>query len=110
MNFYGKQPTYSEIGRPAATTTGVALLAMHTGAAVLPVFTRRLANGKFIMEIGDEVTLTDTGNRDADVLANTQRFTTIIEDAIRKYPDQWFWVHQRWKTKRCQAKPGRIDL
>jgi KDO2-lipid IV(A) lauroyltransferase len=97
-------------GRPAATTTGAALLAMHTGAAVLPAFTRRLENGKFVLEIGDEVELAATGNRDADALANTQRFTKIAEDNIRKYPDQWFWVHQRWKTKRCQAKPGRIDL
>ena len=97
-------------GRPAATTTGVALLAMHTGAAVLPAFTRRLKSGKFILEIGEEVELTATGQRDADILTNTQRLTKIVEDYIRRYPDQWFWVHQRWKTKRCQAKPGRIDL
>lgn len=97
-------------GRPAATTTGAALLAMHTGAAALPAFTRRLQSGKFVLEIGDEVELAATGNRDADALANTQRYTKIVEDNIRKYPDQWFWVHQRWKTRRCQAKPGRIDL
>ena len=97
-------------GRPAATTTGPALLARHTGAPVLPVFTRRLQNGKFHLDIGREVELIDTGNRDADVLANTQRFTKILEDYIRRYPEQWFWVHQRWKTRRCQARQERIDL
>ena len=43
-------------------------------------------------------------NRDADVLINTQNFTKIIEEKIRQYPEQWFWVHQRWKTKLCQVK------
>ncbi len=98
------------LNRPAATTAGPALLAMHTGAPVLPVFTRRLPTGTFVLEIGDEVALTHTGKRDADVLANTQRFTTIIENYIRRYPEQWFWVHQRWKTRRFQAKQERINL
>ncbi len=97
-------------GRPAAATTGPALLAIHTGAAVLPVFTRRLENGTFLLDILDEVELIRTGKRDADVLANTQRFTSLLEDYIRRYPEQWFWVHQRWKTRRCQAKQERIDL
>ncbi len=89
-------------GRPACTTSGVALMALHTGAAVLPIFTTRMPDGRYLTEIGEEVETVVTGTRDADVLANTQNYTQIIEDHIRKYPKQWFWVHQRWKTKPCQ--------
>jgi KDO2-lipid IV(A) lauroyltransferase len=91
-------------GRPACTTSGLSLLAMHTGAPVLPTFTRRLPGGRYIMEIGKRVDLALSGDRSGDVLQNTQNFTRIIEDMIRRYPEQWFWVHHRWKTKRCQAK------
>ena len=91
-------------GRPACTTSGLALLALHSGAPVLPVFTTRMPDGKYLMEIGAEVAIRKTGNRAADVRESTQVFTGIIEEHIRKYPEQWFWMHQRWKTKRCQAR------
>jgi KDO2-lipid IV(A) lauroyltransferase len=91
-------------GRKACTTSGLILLALHTEAPVLPVFTRRLPNGKYLLEIGRKVEIITSGNREADVLINTQNFTGIIEEQIRKYPEQWFWVHQRWKTKLCQVK------
>ena len=91
-------------GRKACTTSGLALLASHTEAQVLPAFTRRLPNGKYLLEIGKKVEIITSGNREADVLINTQNFTRIIEEQIRKYPEQWFWVHQRWKTKLCQVK------
>jgi Kdo2-lipid IVA lauroyltransferase/acyltransferase len=90
-------------GRKACTTPGLALLALHTKAPVLPVFTRHLPNGKYLMEIGKKVEIVNSGNRDADVLINTQNFTKIIEDKIRQYPAQWLWFHQRWKTKLCQV-------
>ena len=91
-------------GRPACTTNGLALLALHTGAPVLPGYMIRLPDGRYRLVIGPEVELTRTGDRDADVLTNTQRFTKVIEEAVRRYPDQWFWVHQRWKTQRCQIR------
>lgn len=91
-------------GREACTTSGLALLASHTGAPVLPVFTRRLPDKKYILEIGPKVEITRSGSRNNDILINTQNFTKIIEEKIRQYPEQWFWVHQRWKTKLCQAK------
>jgi len=90
--------------RPACTTAGLALLALSTGATVLPVFTTRLPDGKYLLEIGHEVDIVRSGDREADVLCNTQHFTNIIEDHIRQYPEQWFWMHQRWKTKPCQAR------
>jgi Kdo2-lipid IVA lauroyltransferase/acyltransferase len=85
-------------GRPACTTIGVALLALHTGAPAIPGYVVRLPEGRYRMIFGKEVELVRTGNREQDMLVNTQIFTSIIEDTIRKYPDQWLWVHQRWKT------------
>jgi KDO2-lipid IV(A) lauroyltransferase len=91
-------------GRPACTTSGLALLALHTNAAVLPAFTHRRTDGKYVLEIGKKVDIIRTGNHNNDVLHNTQNVTKIIEEKICQYPEQWFWVHQRWKTKLCQAK------
>lgn len=91
-------------GRPACTTSGIALMAVHTGAAVLPIFTTRMPDGRYLTEIGQQVETVHTGNRDRDVLVNKQNYTKVIEDHIRKYPEQWFWLHQRWKTKPCQAR------
>ena len=89
-------------GRPACTTNGLALLALHTGAPVLPGYIVRLPDGRYRLVIGPEVEITRTGDRAEDVLANTQRFTKVIEETVRRYPDQWFWVHQRWKTQKYQ--------
>jgi KDO2-lipid IV(A) lauroyltransferase len=86
-------------GRPACTTNGLALLALHTEAPVVPAFMARMPNGKYRMMIGEEVALTRTGDRQEEIIINTQKFTRIIEDVVRKYPDQWFWPHQRWKTQ-----------
>jgi KDO2-lipid IV(A) lauroyltransferase len=90
-------------GRPACTTDGLALLALHTGAPVLPAYIVRLPDGRYRLVFGPEVEVIRTGDRDADVLANTQRFTKVIEQIVRRYPDQWLWVHQRWKTQPCQV-------
>ncbi len=89
-------------GRPACTTDGLAVLALHTGAPVLPACMARLPDGRYRLVIGPEVEVADTGDRNADILANTQRFTKVIEQTVRQYPDQWLWVHQRWKTQLCQ--------
>jgi KDO2-lipid IV(A) lauroyltransferase len=91
-------------GRPACTTNGLALLALNTGAPVIPAYIVRLENDKYRMMIGEEMEVVHTDDIGADILINTQNFTKFIEDAVRKYPDQWLWVHQRWKTKLCQVK------
>jgi KDO2-lipid IV(A) lauroyltransferase len=90
-------------GRPACTTDGLALLALHTEAPVLPAYMVRLPDGRYRLVFGPEVEVIRTGDRDANVLANTQRFTKVIEQIVRRYPDQWLWVHQRWKTQACQV-------
>ncbi len=91
-------------GRPACTAVGTAVLAMRTGAPVIPAFMPRMENGKYKFIIKPAVEITVTGNDEADILTNTQRFTRVVEDMVREYPDQWFWIHQRWKTKLCQKE------
>jgi KDO2-lipid IV(A) lauroyltransferase len=91
-------------GRQACATSGLALLALHTDAPVLPAFTSRLPDGKYLLEIGREVEIIRSGNRDDDILFNTMNFNKIIEQHVRRYPEQWFWMHQRWKTRLYQAK------
>lgn len=82
----------------ASTNKGPALLAQKTGAAVLPVFMARDGH-KHVVEVWDEVEIVNTGDRDADTGANTASFTKAVEKAVRMRPDQWFWVHRRWKTR-----------
>lgn len=88
-------------GRPACTNKGLALLAIATGVKVVPIFIRREADGKHVIEILEAVDTVVTGEKERDVLVNTERFTKVLEGYIRSYPDQWFWVHQRWKTRPC---------
>ena len=85
-------------GRPACTNKGLALMAARTKAPVLPAFIRRVGLDRHEILVGDEIPLIETGDKEADVVANTQAYTRAIEDFIRKYPDQWFWMHRRWKT------------
>lgn len=86
-------------GRPACTNKGLALMAARTKSPVIPAFLRRIEPDRHEILIGDEIPLIDTGDKEADIIANTQAFTKAIEDFITEYPDQWFWMHRRWKTK-----------
>ena len=90
-------------GRPASTTTGLAVLALQTGAPVVPVFVIRSEDGTYRIIIYEEIEITKTDDYDTDLFENTQRFTGIVEDIIRRCPAQYFWVHQRWKTKKSQV-------
>jgi KDO2-lipid IV(A) lauroyltransferase len=96
------------MGHRACTNKGLALLALKTGAAVVPVFMVREKSG-FRAEFGPEIITVQTGDRQKDIEINTQEYNRVIENVVRRYPDQWFWVHQRWKTKPYQAWPRKTD-
>ncbi|MCX5828383.1 MAG: lysophospholipid acyltransferase family protein [Deltaproteobacteria bacterium] len=91
-------------GRPACTAVGLAVLAMRTGAPVIPAFMPRMPDGRYRFIIQEAVPIDDTGDYEKDLFTNTQRFTKVVEAMVRRYPDQWFWLHQRWKTKTCQKE------
>jgi KDO2-lipid IV(A) lauroyltransferase len=87
-------------GLPACTASGLARVAMRTGAAVLPAFTIwDEALGKYRLHFEPEIPTIRTGDDESDAIANTQNYTAAIEQAVRKNPDQWLWVHRRWKTR-----------
>jgi KDO2-lipid IV(A) lauroyltransferase len=94
-------------GVKAATTFVVAKLALRTGAPVVPVFAPwddKLK--KFTVEIGEPLQFDRTGDEEQDTLRVTQLLTNVVEDWIRRYPDQWLWIHRRWKTR----PPGEPDI
>jgi len=93
-------------GVPACTATGLARVAVHTEAAVVPAFgvwDQHLGKYKICFE--PALKLVSTGDDEADALANTALFTKVIENYATKYPDQWLWVHRRWKTRPPGAAP-----
>jgi len=95
-------------GRMACTSKGLALLALKTEVPVVPLFLVRDRSG-FRAEAGQEVPLIKTGDMIKDVEANTEQYNRIIESFIRRFPDQWFWVHQRWKTRpHCQWPRDKV--
>jgi Kdo2-lipid IVA lauroyltransferase/acyltransferase len=94
-------------GTPACTTSGLARVALHTGAAVVPGYAywdEKIK--KYRLRFEPPVELTRTGKLDRDILDNTQKFTKVLEEIIRKYPDQWVWLHGRWNTR----PPGEPSL
>jgi KDO2-lipid IV(A) lauroyltransferase len=87
-------------GTPACTTTGIARLALHTDAAVVPgyaLWDKTL--GKYRLRFEPALDLIRTGDGEHDIRENTARFTKVIEEFARRYPDQWLWIHARWKTR-----------
>jgi KDO2-lipid IV(A) lauroyltransferase len=87
-------------GKKAPSTPALAVLAMRTGAPVVPVFMIRNGHRKHRLVIQNPLQLASTGNIKQDVETNTQLMNRTLESMIRQYPDQWFWVHRRWERKK----------
>jgi KDO2-lipid IV(A) lauroyltransferase len=93
-------------GVSACTASGLARIALRTDAAVVPTFTiwdNTLR--KYRLRFDPALNLVKTGDDEADTIANTALFTKLIEGYVRHYPDQWLWVHRRWKTRPEGEKP-----
>jgi KDO2-lipid IV(A) lauroyltransferase len=87
-------------GTAACTTTGVARVALHTDAAVVPGYAFWDASlRKYRLRFEPPVDLIRTGDQERDIRENTQRFAKVIEEIIRKHPEQWVWIHARWKNR-----------
>jgi Kdo2-lipid IVA lauroyltransferase/acyltransferase len=93
-------------GIPAATTSGLARIALRTDAAVVPGFLWWDPElRKYRLRFDAAVPLTRTGCEEADIVDNTARFTEVVEGYVRAHPDQWLWVHKRWKTRPPGERP-----
>jgi len=87
-------------GVEACTASGMARIALKTGAAVVPGFLLwHETEKKYVLRFGEELEVVNTGDAEADAVANTARFTAVMEAYIRQYPEQWLWMHRRWKTR-----------
>lgn len=94
-------------GVEACTASGLARVALRSGAAVLPGFLLwERAERRYVLRFGPQLTLQQSDDAEADALANTALFTRTLESYIRRYPEQWLWVHRRWKTR----PPGQGSL
>ena len=94
--------TVEFFGRPSATTSALAALALRTGAPVLPVFTMPLADGRYRVEYGPPVPPPPAGDADP-VRTWTQRCTDVLEAYVRRHPDLWLWMHRRWRAPAALA-------
>ncbi len=94
-------------GIPACTASGLARVALKTGDAVLPGFCLWEENEQqYVLHFGPELAVARSESCEADVLALTQQCNDVLESWIRRYPDQWLWIHRRWKTR----PPGEPSL
>jgi Kdo2-lipid IVA lauroyltransferase/acyltransferase len=94
-------------GKAACTASGLARVAARAGAAVLPGFLLwEPAEERYVLHFGEPLALQQSGDAEADALANTALFNRTLEHWIARYPEQWLWVHRRWKTR----PPGEASL
>jgi len=97
-------PFFNEI---ACTNKVLSIVALRTGAPVIPAFNVRQPDGSYRVFCEPEVVLGRSGDTTRDVQENTAKFNKIIETYVRRYPEQWFWVHRRWKTRPYQPWPKK---
>ncbi|MCX5687230.1 MAG: ELM1/GtrOC1 family putative glycosyltransferase, partial [Candidatus Omnitrophica bacterium] len=84
--------------RPVSTAPGIVAFSLKTGADILPSFIWRIGNDNHIARVGEAFQLINTGNKENDAKENLQKITNILEDYVRKFPEQWLWAHKRWKS------------
>jgi len=90
----------SYFGVMACTASGMARVAAKTGAVVVPGFLLwEETEKKYVLHFGEELAVVNTGDSEQDAVTNTSAFTAVIESYVRRYPDQWLWLHRRWKTR-----------
>ena len=93
-------------GELAATSNGLARLAEISGAPVLPVYMVREGDKRHHrIEIHEPIAVQQSSNREADIVENTRRFVTAVEDIARRYPEQFLWTHRRYRTRPAGARP-----
>jgi len=100
QNVQAKDGIFVEFfGRPAATTTAAAALAVKTGCALVPCHTELLKDGRYRLSYDPPLAWTPSGDRDKDIQRITQELAGLAEAWIRRNPEQWLWMHRRWKTR-----------
>ena len=92
-------------GVPASTNAGIARIALRTDAPIVPVFiVRDDRSARHRVHVLPIMQVERTGDLEADVVTNTQRFSEVFEEMVRRHPDHWLWMHKRWKTRPAGAE------
>ena len=91
-------------GQPVSTTTMAPLLALKTGAAVIPAFDVRVRYGYHEVHVCRPIEVPDTGDREADIAEGCARINRVIEEWVRRYPDHWLWMARRWRRKKMPGE------
>ncbi len=90
-------------GKPACTTPGLAFLSAASKTPVFPVFMIRKPNGRHELHV--RTPIAPPPDRDDETIRNaTQEYTRVLEEIIREYPEQWTWLHKRWRTQPDDAQ------
>ena len=87
-------------GQKVPTSKGTAMIAMKTGCQVVPCYPVRKGFLRYTIMCGEPIVMEREGNIEDLMARNTRKINAFLEDIIRQYPDEWFWVHQRWGRKR----------
>ncbi len=101
LNVQEKEGVFVDFfGFPASTTTSIAKLALKTNAVILPAFAVwEEEKGKYVVYLEPPVEFEETGDADEDILEITRKINGVVEKFVRKYPEQWLWIHKRWNTR-----------
>jgi KDO2-lipid IV(A) lauroyltransferase len=91
------------MGHPASTFRSLATIALATGAPVIPASSYRDRDGSHVVRFEDPLTTIDTGDASEDVKRNTRLYNATLERLVYRHPEQWFWLHRRWKDPRGKA-------
>jgi KDO2-lipid IV(A) lauroyltransferase len=92
----------------ACTNKALTVMALRTGAPVVPVYNVRQPDGRYRVVFEPAIDMVKTGDKTRDIEENTALLNRIIENYVRRYPEQWFWVHQRWKTRPYHPWPKQM--
>lgn len=104
LNVRGLPVTVVEFfGRPAATPIGPALLARRTGAPLIPMCIIREPDDLYRIYVGEPIVIADTGDLRSGLTADTQAWSEVLEGWIRRYPEQWIWLHDRWSVRSANS-------
>ncbi|MEN5146712.1 lysophospholipid acyltransferase family protein [Brevundimonas diminuta] len=100
---YSQGPEVEFFGQPVNASPGAARMALKFGTVMQPLSVVRLPGVRFRVTAHEPIAVPDTGDKAADVLAGVQAANRFVEDRVREYPVDWFWVHKRWPPQVYEA-------